>query len=138
MLNMVYVEANSNAYSGRRAQWVIFPPLGWHVQRAEDVKTLVFPTLVRTQTFKGNRARWALRHIAPRRLETTLVSLQEATYHNNLSGEREPEWEVSTPYLVPLEIEEYEDMNAGMKNGVPQKALRAVSRELKPFGITIK
>lgn len=137
-LHMVYVEAANTRREGRRFQCVIFPPAQGVLPSTEDYSDslLIFPVLERQQQFKGNRARWNVRHRSARSMGHIISSYVSSKYWDSETQSEVPQWSVNGPFIVPLELDDYRKLTVDSET--PQKALRAVDRELIKHGLTLK
>lgn len=137
-LHMVYVEAANARTEGQRVQYVVFPPAQGVLPSAEDYADhlKIFKVLERQQQFKGNRARWNVRRCSGRNMRNVLSSYVSSVYWDSDTQSEVPQWNVSGPIIVPLELDDYRKLTVDSET--PQKALRAVDRELIKHGLTLK
>lgn len=122
-LHMLYVQAVKD---DRRVQWVVFPPAIAALSLPNGVTANPNTVLVlnRTQEFAGNRSKWFHKHVS-----SYPALAQDLTKHG------EQGYAVSEPLVTPLETDDYQTAWSG---DTPHKALRAVDRTLKPFGLSVK
>ena len=122
-LHMMYVQA---VKGDRRVQWVVFPPAVSALSLPSGVTANPNTVLVlnRTQEFAGNRSKWFHKHVA-----------SYASLAMDLTKFGEQEYALFEPVVVPLETDDYQTAWSG---DTPHKALRAVDRSLKPFGLSVK
>lgn len=119
-LHMLYVQGVKGE---QRYQWVIFPPPVTTLD-VQDVPGHPVLLLQRLQEFSGNRSKW---------FHHKYVSHGDVA---TVMGTRDSEgWVLSDPIVVPLEVDDYQ---AAWKGDTPHKALRAVDRAIKPFGLSVK
>lgn len=124
-LHMLYVQA---VQGDIRYQWVVFPPavaaLGVAENRVSNGSPLAM--LHRVQRTVGNRSKW-FRH-----------SIYDVDNHfvNSLKKHAEDGFVLGGVVAVPLELDDY--LTLWNEGKTPTKALRAVDRQLRPLGITVK
>lgn len=122
-LHMMYVQS---VCGDERHQWVVFPPAMGGLGLADG--TPLHPNqmlyLHRKQAFQGNRTKW-FSHRA-NTAQDFLTSLEVVARQG---------YDFIEPVVVPLEVDDYRDVWSG---DTPHKALRAVDRSLKPFGLSVK
>lgn len=122
-LHMMYMQATKG---DRRVQWVVFPPAVAALTLPSGVTANPNTVLVlnRTQEFEGNRSKWFHKHVS-----SYAALAQDLTKHS------EQDYALIEPVVVPLETDDYQTVWSG---DTPHKALRAVDRTLKPFGLSVK
>lgn len=124
-LYMLYVQA---VKGNERRQWVIFPPANTALGIPETLVKHGNPVLMlsRTQTFKGNRAKWFHHKVYP-----NAPGLTEELTASSGDG-----WTVGGLTVVPLELDDYQ---AVWQGDTPHKAMRAIDRTIqKAHGLSVK
>lgn len=124
-LHMLYVQAVKEDV---RYQWVVFPPASAALGVAENRVTAQAPLamLARVQRTVGNRSKWFRHNIYD--LDSHFLSTLRKHANDGFT--------LGGVVAVPLEQDDY--LEVWNENKTPTKAMRAVDRQLRPLGITVK